>query len=109
MSAGSGSRLAGPEPGEHGPDVYFEECVLGPNVGVDVTWLREVPGLKRVTFYRVRFHDVKYGREELMSMVEGREEPLFTSCRLCDHLICGDVGSSDVCPDELSHRCVLSA
>lgn len=107
VSAGH-STFSGSEP-DDGPEAHLEECVFGPNAGVDLSWLREVPGLSRVTFYRVRFHDVKYGREELMPMLEGREEPVLKGCRLCDHLIPGDEGSSDVCPDELSNRCVMSA
>jgi hypothetical protein len=106
---GHTSEIRGPEPGHSGPEARFEDCVLGANCDVDLTWLREVPDLERVTFKGVGFHDVRYGREELWPMLAGQVRPVLKGCRLCGLLIAGDEGAPDVCPDGLAHRCVLFA
>ncbi len=91
-----------------GPHVVFTGCVIGSGCDVDLTWLKEVPGLEEVRIVGVTLKDCRYGREELWGMFVGRKHVSLKGCRICNALILDEEGLSDVCPDELSYRCVMS-
>ena len=92
------------------PPVHVYDCYFGgPDLLLDMSWLGEVDGLESVDIRKVRFNGGHYGRRELLHLIEGRTVALIVGCRICSLPIDGAAGASDVCPEELSFRCVLSS
>lgn len=95
---------------EAGPSILMRNChFVGPDLIIDLAFVRDVEGLERVEIRDVRFGGGVYGRREFLSLLEGRREAVIKGCRICRLPISGDDGSSDVCQDDLLVRCVMSA
>ncbi len=109
VECGQGRTIVGSASHDEGRvKVLLVKVHFGPGMDLDMTWVDDVPGLVSVTIDGVHVSSARYGREELLPLVEGRTEALIKGCSACGSLIDGGEGSSDLCPDELSYRCVLA-
>lgn len=108
--AGAGQYIKGSTRIDGATPVEFYDCFFGgPDLEVDMSWLEEVVGLKRVEIRNVCMNGGHYGKADLLHLIEGRDVAVLVGCCVCSLPISGDDGSSDVCPDDLSFRCVLSS
>jgi len=89
----------------HLENVHFS----GPGMSFDMMWVDEVPGLVKVVVDGVRVTSGTYGRKELWPLLVGRSVARIRGCATCGCPIDGGDGAPEVCPEGLSHRCVLSS